>query len=87
MADTQDGHVEIAEIEKIIRKTDPTLIETVSLFDLYQGPNIPEHKKALAFKVKLQAPDRTLTDEDMKQVQQKIFTGLQKIGGEIRGLN
>ncbi len=77
---------EIADFEKAIQKADPNLISSVKLFDFYQGANIPADKKSLAYKITLQAPDRTLTDEEMKQAQQKIFANLQAIGAEIRGL-
>ena len=42
------------------------LIESVRLFDVYAGDQVPEGKKSLAFALRLRAPDRTLTDEDIK---------------------
>jgi phenylalanyl-tRNA synthetase beta chain len=81
-----DQKTEIGTLQKLIQKVDKNLIDEVKLFDLYEGKNIPEGKKALAFKVHLQAKDRTLTDQEMKQIQQKIFAELMKVGGEIRGL-
>ncbi len=75
----------VAEIEKKIREADPKLIERVKLFDIYQGENIEDDKKALAFRVLLQAEDRTLTDEEMAKVQKKIFRNLENLGGVIRG--
>lgn len=74
-----------AEVESAIRDADPKLIERVKLFDIYQGENIDDDKKALAFRVLLQAEDRTLTDEEMAKVQKKIFANLEKLGGVIRG--
>jgi phenylalanyl-tRNA synthetase beta chain len=58
----------------------------VKLFDFYQGGNIPVGKKSLAYQITLQAADRTLTDQEMKQIQESIFTNLKKEGAEIRGL-
>ena len=81
-----DKKTEIGPLEKLIRNTNRDLIRDIELFDLYEGPNIGNDKKALAFKISLQASDRTLTDEEMKSIQQKIFMELQKVGGEIRGL-
>jgi phenylalanyl-tRNA synthetase beta chain len=77
---------EIGQLEQLIKKTDQQLVQNVRLFDLYQGPNIPEGRKSLAFKITLQAPDRTLTDQEMKDIQQKIFQTMQQQGAEIRGL-
>lgn len=74
-----------AELEKAIKDADPKLIEHIKLFDIYQGENIEDDKKAVAFRVLLQAPDRTLTDEEMSKVQKKIFSNLEKLGGVIRG--
>ncbi len=68
-----------------ILKSD-SLIRDVSLFDFYEGENIPKGKKAVAFKVLLQSDERTLSDKDMKVVQEKIFRNLKEIGGEIRGI-
>lgn len=79
-------NTEIGALQKAILTTDRTLIRNIELFDLYEGTNIPEDKKAAAFQVTLRADDRTLTDAEMKTVQQKIFTNLREIGGEIRGL-
>lgn len=80
-----DKNVEIAEIEKNIMRKDQGLITNIELFDIYHGEGIPEDKKAVAFKIILQAADRTLTDNEMTQVQNQIFQNLEKLGGTIRG--
>lgn len=76
---------EIAELEKHINKADETLIQEVKLFDIYEGENLEKGKKAVAFKITLQAADRTLTDQEMAAIQQKIFKNLESLGGKIRG--
>ena len=75
----------MGEIEKSIKSTDKNLIKNIELFDIYQGEHIEEGKKAIAFKITLQADDRTLTDEEMSSVQNKVFTNLEELGGTIRG--
>jgi phenylalanyl-tRNA synthetase beta chain len=75
----------IEEILKQIKRSDKELIQSIELFDLYEGQNIPANKKSAAFKVLLLSQDRTLTDEDMKGVQSKIFANIKEAGGEIRG--
>ena len=67
------------------KKADQDLIKNVNLFDLYQGEHIDPGKKAIAFKITLQAADRTLTDHEMAEVQNKIFGNLENMGGVIRG--
>lgn len=80
-----DKNKEIAEIQKAIEKADPKLILKIELFDVYKGENVEKNKKAVAFKITLQTPTRTLTDQDMSAVQLKIFKNLETIGGQIRG--
>lgn len=75
----------VGEVESEITKADKDLIKRVKLFDIYEGENIENDKKAFAFRVLLQAQDRTLTDDEMSSVQKKIFANLEKIGGVIRG--
>lgn len=81
-----DQTVEIGEMQKQMTGADKQLIERVTLFDLYEGENIPKGKKSCAFKIVLRAADRTLKDEETKKVQEEVFARLQKLGGEIRGL-
>lgn len=76
----------VAEAKRAIKKADPELIKNIKLFDIYEGKNIEEGKKALAFRVLLQSDDRTLTDPEMNKVQQKVFSNLKKLGGLIRGI-
>lgn len=63
------------------------LIHHIELFDVFVNETIGKDKKALAFKIELQAPDRTLSDTDMHDVQKQIFDFLtQDKQGIIRGL-
>ncbi len=80
-----DRERKVAEIEDAIREAEPDLIERIKLFDIYQGENIEADKKALAFRILLQAKDRTLTDDEMSKIQKKIFDNLKSLGGVIRG--
>lgn len=80
-----DREKEVSTVEKAIRSASPELIVNTELFDIYQGEHIEKGKKAVAFKITLQAKDRTLADEDLSAVQTEIFGNLKKIGGQIRG--
>jgi phenylalanyl-tRNA synthetase beta chain len=57
----------------------------VDIFDLYEGKNIPEGKKSLAISVRLQPNDKTLTDEEIEAIAQKIVAAVTKAtGGTLR---
>ncbi|MDP4008278.1 MAG: phenylalanine--tRNA ligase subunit beta [Candidatus Peregrinibacteria bacterium] len=81
-----DEKTETSEVEKTIRNQGGKLIKQIELFDIYQGSNLPNGKKSLAFKILMHSDERTLTDTDMADIQKKIFDQLIKQGGEIRGL-
>jgi phenylalanyl-tRNA synthetase beta chain len=60
-------------------------IEDVSLFDLYKGEHIPEGQKSIAIRVRYRRPDRTLTDEEVVALHQRVVNALVKnIGASIR---
>lgn len=72
-------------IEDIIRGFPQ--VSQVSVFDLYQGEQVPDGKKSLAFSLRYQSLDRTLTDEEVDEIQQIILTRLQKeLGAVLRGI-
>jgi phenylalanyl-tRNA synthetase beta chain len=61
------------------------LVREAAVFDEYQGEPIPEGRKSLAFSIAYQAPDRTLTDADVKKAREKIVARLAaKLGAEPR---
>jgi len=68
----------VAEIERAVRKTAGKLLESVELFDEYRGESVPEGKRSLAFRLVYRADDRTLTDEDIEPVHQKVREALQE---------
>ena len=76
------------EIEALIRDIGQPLLSTIKLFDVYTGEHVTEGKRSLAYSITYQAEDRTLTDEDVTQVHEKIQQGLkEKLNAEIRGLD
>ena len=61
------------------------LVSQVALFDVYTGDKIPQGKRSLAFSVRFQSPQRTLTDEEVDRTQQKIVDRLRReLGAELR---
>ena len=57
----------------MIKNVDTSLIRDISVFDLYEGSNIPNGKKSLAFKVVIQSNNKALTDNDINGVSNKII--------------
>ncbi|NES85891.1 MAG: phenylalanine--tRNA ligase subunit beta, partial [Moorea sp. SIO2B7] len=70
--------ISVAEIEGTINKAGGTLLDTVELFDQYQGENVPEGERSLAFSLVYRASDRTLTDQEVEPVHNKIRDALIK---------
>ena len=53
------------------------------MFDVYQGPNLPAGKKSLAVSVRLQPSERTLTEEEIDAVGQRIVAAVIKATGGV----
>ncbi|PIR20499.1 MAG: phenylalanine--tRNA ligase subunit beta [Deltaproteobacteria bacterium CG11_big_fil_rev_8_21_14_0_20_47_16] len=73
------------ELEAIIRKAGGKLLSNVTLFDYYQGKNIPADKKSLAYALQYQNFDETLTDEAVTKLHESVVKALtQQVGAVIR---
>jgi len=82
-----DAHLPHAKIEALILELGKPLLRRVALFDLYTGDPIPEGKRSLAYALTYQASDRTLTDEEVATLHERVQAGLQEhLGADIRGL-
>ena len=68
-----DKKVKAQKVVDLISNSISDLIESVTLFDAYQGPNLQEGKKSLAFSIRLRSPDRTLKTEEVQQVRNEII--------------
>jgi len=76
--------IELAE-EKIREAiTSEKLVDTVLLYDLYQGEQISEHKKSLTYEISLQANDHTLTDQEVERSIHRITKRLTKLDAHLR---
>lgn len=75
----------VQEIEDIIKKQGGNLLESYRLFDVYQGKQIPEGKKSVAYALIYRLEDKTLTDKEVNKVHDKILRSLEyKLGAELR---
>ena len=71
-----DEGISCQVIEDVIRGAKVRYLKNVKVFDLYQGGHIPNEKKSLAFRMMFQAPDRSLTDEEVNLLYEKILSHL-----------
>ncbi|MEM8812812.1 MAG: phenylalanine--tRNA ligase subunit beta [Pseudomonadota bacterium] len=81
-----DASVEAGAVLRAAQGADKTLIADVGLFDIYEGTGIDPGKKSLAIEVVLQPRDKTLTDEEIDAVADKVVAQVAKAtGGVLRG--
>jgi phenylalanyl-tRNA synthetase beta chain len=74
-----DGALEAEKVMEAIRAFQQPFVEEITLFDIYQGPPIPEGGKGISYRIRYQANDRTLTDEEVNQYHEKILTRLREV--------
>lgn len=78
--------VPAADVEQAIREGAGDLCEDVRLFDVYVGPQVPQGHRSLAFALRLRAPDRTLSAEDIAGVREgAIAEAARRHGAVLRG--
>lgn len=81
-----DEDMEVGAIEGVMSKAGGKLVENITLFDIYRGPQVGEGKKSVALRVTLRASDRTLTVEEADKVSKKMLNDLKfKMGLVLRG--
>ncbi|MBL7155496.1 MAG: phenylalanine--tRNA ligase subunit beta [Candidatus Portnoybacteria bacterium] len=75
----------VIEALNLIHAAGGPLIRDIDLFDIYDGEEIPDGKKNLAFHIIYQSDDHTLTDKEVNKLQEKIIKALEEEGGwEVR---
>ena len=80
-----DKSVTMAQIEAVVRESERKLLKDVTLFDVYEGKNLPEGKKSYAIAMTIQDDERTLQDKQIEAVMSKIITNLDKrLGASLR---
>ncbi len=73
-------------VEKAVRQGAGNLLVDVDLFDVYRGERAAAGTRSLAYRVRLQAPDRSLTDADIADVRRGVETAATKLGAQLRSL-
>ena len=74
MAYAIDKSVDVGDVIKTIKKGASKILQDVSVFDVYEGENIAPDKKSVAFSLTFNGLDRTLTDDEVMEVFNKIVS-------------
>ncbi len=70
-----------ADLVKAVMGVDKVLIAGARVFDVYQGPGVPEGSKSVAVEVQIQPREKTLTDADIEQLSARIVAAAEKACG------
>ncbi len=81
-----DKDVAVDKMLRAVKSADKKLITGVDVFDVYVGKGVDDDKKSIALSATLQPTDKTLTDEEILAISDKILASVQKeTGGVLRG--
>ncbi len=72
-----DEALEVGTIFTELKNAGGKLVEDISLFDIYRGPQVGENKKSVSIRVTLRAADRTLTVEEAEKISSKMLNALE----------
>jgi phenylalanyl-tRNA synthetase beta chain len=80
-----DRAIAASAVEEALRRNAGPLLTGLTLFDVFEGPQIGEDKRSLAYRLTFTAPDRALTDAELTKVRKKIERGIQtQVQGSLR---
>ena len=79
-----DKNVAAGDMAQVIKKAAGSLLLGTKVFDVYTGTGLEENKKSIAYSLEFGANDRTLTDDEINQVLEKIIANLEKQGASLR---
>ena len=79
-----DDEIPVAELEKAITMAVGSILEKVTLFDVYKGEQIEKGKKSVAYSISMRSHEGTLTDEQADKAMEKVLKELSAIGAELR---
>lgn len=85
MAVLVDESILVQQIEDIIKRQGGSILESFKLFDVYQGKQVPEGKKSIAYSLVYRDENKTLTEKEVEKVHNKIVNTLEHLlGAELR---
>jgi phenylalanyl-tRNA synthetase beta chain len=80
-----DAELPARRVQVVIVEAGGPMLESCRLFDVFEGPPVPEGRKSLAYSLSFRAPDRTLTDDEVDgavgAIDQRVAA---ELGGELR---
>jgi phenylalanyl-tRNA synthetase beta chain len=80
-----DEGVAWSAVQECVKQAGTELLAGIQFFDIYRGKQVPAGKKSLAFSITFQSPTRTLTTNEVDEIQSAIVAGLTKsLGAELR---
>ena len=77
-------NIMVGQIEAVIAQRGGKILENYQLFDIYEGDQIKEGYKSVAYSITFRAKDRTLEEADISGAMKKILNGLEGMGIELR---
>lgn len=80
-----DSRVAAGAVEDLIAEAGGSQVVSTRLFDLYEGPQVPDGKKSLAFALEIRDDERTLEEDDIASIRDRIVNVVgERLGGELR---
>jgi phenylalanyl-tRNA synthetase beta chain len=81
-----DKSVTFAQLREAAHRTEKKLLQSVNLFDVYEGDKLPEGKKSYALSFTLQDSERTLAEQDIERIMSNLIKAFEKdFGAQLRG--
>lgn len=77
-------NVLVGQIEEVIAQRGGKILEGYELFDIYEGEQIKEGFKSVAYSIVFRDQEKTLEDNDVNTAMKKILNGLERLGIELR---
>lgn len=72
------------QIEAMIRQRGGKHLESLKLFDIYEGEQIKKGYKSMAYSLVFRAKDKTMTEDEITSAMKKVYNGLESMGIELR---
>ena len=74
----------VGQVEEVIEKKGGAYLESYALFDIYEGSQIKEGFKSVAYSIVFRAKDKTLSDAEVAEAMERILKALESMGIELR---
>ena len=74
----------VGQVEKIMRDKGGALLESITLFDIYEGAQIGRGYKSVAYSLVFRSPERSLEAAEVNKILEKILKELDNLGVKIR---